>query len=37
MENQEQLTFLKELHCQEIQGYYLGRPPPPEDLPWRLA
>lgn len=28
VENEEQLTFLKEAGCQRIQGYYYGRPEP---------
>lgn len=37
VENHEQLAFLRDLHCLEVQGYYLGRPTPPEDIPWRLT
>jgi EAL domain-containing protein (putative c-di-GMP-specific phosphodiesterase class I) len=32
VENQEQLDFFQERLCEQVQGYYLSRPVPPEDL-----
>ena len=32
VETQEQLNFFQEKLCEQVQGYYLGRPVPPEDL-----
>src|SRR6185312_14797352 len=32
IETQEQLTFLNIHHCNEGQGYFFGRPVPPEDF-----
>ena len=37
VENREQLDFLRGLHCMEAQGFYMGRPVPPEDIPWHLV
>jgi EAL domain-containing protein (putative c-di-GMP-specific phosphodiesterase class I) len=31
VETQEMLDFLRAHGCDEVQGYYLGRPCPPED------
>jgi predicted signal transduction protein with EAL and GGDEF domain len=32
VENQQQLQFLKEIGCDEVQGYLLSRPVPAEDF-----
>ncbi len=32
VENQEQLNFFQEKLCDQVQGYYLSHPVPPEDL-----
>lgn len=32
VENQEQLEFFQERLCEQVQGYYLSRPVPPDDL-----
>jgi EAL domain-containing protein (putative c-di-GMP-specific phosphodiesterase class I) len=32
VETRGQLEFLREQGCQIVQGYYLGRPAPPEQL-----
>ncbi|MFD0698193.1 EAL domain-containing protein [Paenibacillus sp. GCM10027628] len=32
VETENQLTFLKKLHCDSIQGYWLSRPLPPEEI-----
>ena len=32
VETVEQYEYLKELNCNEIQGYYTGRPMEPDDL-----
>lgn len=32
VETEEQFAYLKELSCDMIQGYYTGRPMPPEDI-----
>jgi EAL domain-containing protein (putative c-di-GMP-specific phosphodiesterase class I) len=31
VETEEQLRFLASEHCNEIQGYFVGRPKPIED------
>ncbi|WP_327573237.1 putative bifunctional diguanylate cyclase/phosphodiesterase [Roseateles sp.] len=36
VETEEQLAMLRRLHCDEVQGYLLGRPAPPEHLLARL-
>ena len=33
VETKAQLDFLKSIGCDELQGYYLGRPMPIENLP----
>lgn len=33
VENEAQVEFLREHHCDEAQGYLFGRPVPPEELP----
>jgi EAL domain-containing protein (putative c-di-GMP-specific phosphodiesterase class I) len=33
VENEDQLSFLKSRHCDEVQGYYLSRPLPREEVP----
>jgi len=32
VETEDQLAFLKDLHCDSIQGYWLSRPLPPEGI-----
>ncbi|MEU3768917.1 EAL domain-containing protein [Amycolatopsis keratiniphila] len=32
VEDEEQLTVLRELHCDQAQGFHLGRPAPPDEL-----
>lgn len=32
VETLEELEFLREHHCEEAQGYFLGRPAPPEQI-----
>ncbi|HVT05319.1 MAG TPA: EAL domain-containing protein [Thermoanaerobaculia bacterium] len=32
VETQEQLTFLKEKHCDHMQGFFFSRPVPPEEF-----
>lgn len=32
VETEDQLAFLKNLHCDSIQGYWLSRPLPPEGI-----
>jgi EAL domain-containing protein (putative c-di-GMP-specific phosphodiesterase class I) len=31
VENEEQMALLRKLECDELQGYYLGRPQPPDE------
>lgn len=37
VENVEQMAFLKNMGCREIQGYYFGRPVPAADFIWRTG
>ena len=37
VETEEQVTFLKELDCDEAQGYFYSKPLPPEQITRRLA
>lgn len=37
VETQEQLDYLTEIDCDNIQGYYLGKPMPPEEIEELLA
>lgn len=37
VERVEQLEFLQSIDCDEVQGYLIGRPMPPEDVPDWLA
>lgn len=37
VETQEQLDYLTEIDCDNIQGYYLGKPMPPEKIEELLA
>ncbi|AGM02996.1 sensor domain-containing protein [Amycolatopsis keratiniphila] len=32
VEDEEQLAVLRELHCDQAQGFHLGRPAPPDEL-----
>ena len=32
VETQEQYDYLSAIDCDNIQGYYLGKPMPPEDI-----
>ena len=32
MEEDEQVRLLRDLGCDQIQGYYVGRPVPPEEI-----
>jgi len=32
VENEGQVAFLKELKCQEAQGYYFSKPVPPDQF-----
>jgi EAL domain-containing protein (putative c-di-GMP-specific phosphodiesterase class I) len=32
VETEAQLTFLREYHCDEIQGYHFSKPVPPQEL-----
>ncbi|WP_338753233.1 EAL domain-containing protein [Bacillus sp. FJAT-52991] len=32
VETEEQMEFLKQLHCQQVQGYYISKPLPAEDF-----
>ncbi|AHK18545.1 diguanylate cyclase [Yersinia similis] len=32
VETAEQLTYLQSLHCDEVQGYFLAKPMPVEEL-----
>ena len=36
VENEEQMAFLREHHCDEIQGYYFSRPISPSEIAERL-
>lgn len=37
VETAEQMAFLKNMGCREIQGYYFGRPVPAADFIWRAG
>jgi len=37
VESQPQLDYLRQNHCHEIQGFYLGRPTSPHRIPSRYA
>ena len=37
VETQEQFDYLTAIDCDNIQGYYLGRPMPPEKIEALLA
>ena len=37
VENQDQVNFLREHDCDEIQGFYYSKPVPAEDMPMMLA
>jgi EAL domain-containing protein (putative c-di-GMP-specific phosphodiesterase class I) len=37
VENEKQLSFLRGLRCDEIQGYYLSRPLPVNEVAQRLS
>lgn len=32
IERHEQMELLKKLHCDRLQGYYIGKPMPPEEF-----
>ena len=36
VETEAQLSFLRDIGCDEVQGYYLGRPMPPDEIAKRL-
>ena len=36
VETAEQLAFLRDNQCDTIQGYFIGRPMPAEDIPIEL-
>ena len=37
IEQETQMELLKRLHCDRLQGYYIGKPMPPEDFFERFA
>lgn len=36
VETEEQLTFLRERQCDEVQGYYFSKPIPPDEIEAKL-
>jgi len=36
VENADQVAFVRDIGCDEAQGYYFGRPMPANDLPARM-
>jgi EAL domain-containing protein (putative c-di-GMP-specific phosphodiesterase class I) len=36
VENADQVMFVRDIGCDEAQGYYFGRPMPAKDLPARM-
>ena len=37
IEQETQMELLKRLHCDRLQGYYIGKPMPPEEFFERFA